>query len=165
VQMVDRIPSDRWSHVLVTYDGSCRAAGVKIYLNGREAGAEITHDRFEGSLRSESPLRIGSRDGGHYTSAVVDDVRVYSRTLSADEARQLVRISRDPMAGSRSLGRDLVAHYPFDGGESEAFANRAKEGTTATLAPSQTVPVQRIDGKVGHALSLQSGGQVLFPPL
>jgi|GEM_PF-3980484 len=165
VQMVDRIPSDRWSHVLVTYDGSCRAAGVKIYLNGREAGAEITHDRFEGSLRSESPLRIGSRDGGHYTSAVVDDVRVYSRTLSADEARQLVRISRDPMAGSRSLDRDLVAHYPFDGGESEAFANRAKEGTTATLAPSQTVPVQRIDGKVGHALSLQSGGQVLFPPL
>src|SRR5207302_3104147 len=30
----DAVPLNEWTHVTVTYDGSSRAAGVKVYLNG-----------------------------------------------------------------------------------------------------------------------------------
>ena len=33
----DPIPADKWTHVLVTYDGSRKAAGVQVYINGRRS--------------------------------------------------------------------------------------------------------------------------------
>ena len=34
VQTVQPLPQGKWVHVSATYDGSSRAAGMKLYLNG-----------------------------------------------------------------------------------------------------------------------------------
>src|SRR5262249_25784491 len=46
----DALPKNSWSHVFVTYDGSGRAAGVAIYLNGRPAELSTSSDSLRGSI-------------------------------------------------------------------------------------------------------------------
>jgi len=38
------IPLDRWVHVTMTYDGSSRASGLRLYLDGRQADCEVVRD-------------------------------------------------------------------------------------------------------------------------
>jgi hypothetical protein len=52
----------KWQHVVFTYDGSQRAAGIKIYLDGRPQEVEITHDNLTGTMRTEQPDRSTSGD-------------------------------------------------------------------------------------------------------
>ena len=48
VRAKDALPTDAWSHLAVTYDGSSRAAGLGLYLNGRPMALELL--RPPGSL-------------------------------------------------------------------------------------------------------------------
>ncbi|MCY2966509.1 MAG: DUF1549 domain-containing protein, partial [Planctomycetota bacterium] len=48
-----------WQHVVVTYDGSSRAAGVRIYINGELDPGVIEFDNLQGSIRNAQPFRIG----------------------------------------------------------------------------------------------------------
>src|SRR5207342_2425243 len=49
----------RWNHVLATYDGSGKAAGVKLYIDGRLQELVIVKDSLSGSTRTSAPLEFG----------------------------------------------------------------------------------------------------------
>ena len=77
---------DEWTHVTATYADSQMA----LYVNGCPVG------ETEGtiSLNTEQPLRIGagaseSADGNYFFQGLIDDVRIYDRALSAEEAAGL----------------------------------------------------------------------------
>ena len=55
------LPLNTWTHVLVTYDGSSQAAGVKIYINGELQDTEITANRLNSTIRTSVPLKVGQR--------------------------------------------------------------------------------------------------------
>ena len=40
VETVDPVPLDAWSHVAVSYDGGMRAAGVRMYVDGKPQQAQ-----------------------------------------------------------------------------------------------------------------------------
>ena len=44
----DQLPADQWTHVAVTYDGSSKAAGVKVYLNGQSQADECRGRHAQG---------------------------------------------------------------------------------------------------------------------
>ena len=50
-----------WYHVAVTYDGSGKAAGVTVSLNGERLGLEVVRDTLAGPVKSDGPLRLGSK--------------------------------------------------------------------------------------------------------
>src|SRR5262249_54555455 len=54
-----------WEHLFVTYDGSGRANGVKLFVNGVEVKANRDQNRLEGSIRSPFRLRLGRRERGN----------------------------------------------------------------------------------------------------
>src|SRR5258707_7115543 len=68
-----------WSHVALTWDGST----MRLYINGVEAE---NHART-GTLQSTTtPLRIGNNSPyGEFFQGLIDEVRIYNRTLSAVE--------------------------------------------------------------------------------
>ena len=78
------IKPGEWLHVSVTSDGSGRAAGLEIYVNGKPAQTEVLKDNLS---RDHNPGRdnitIGERmrDRG-FKDGLVDDVRVFNRKLS-----------------------------------------------------------------------------------
>ena len=46
----ESVPTNAWTHVLVTYDGSGKAAGVKVYINGRAATLDVLADTLQGTI-------------------------------------------------------------------------------------------------------------------
>ncbi|HEV2294168.1 MAG TPA: DUF1553 domain-containing protein [Tepidisphaeraceae bacterium] len=87
------VPIDEWTHVTATYDGSSKAAGVRIYINGAPAELEIIRDGLWKDITyggEEPPLAIGHRfrDNG-FKGGKVDEFRVFNRALTPLEAMQL----------------------------------------------------------------------------
>jgi hypothetical protein len=78
---------DRWCHVVVTYDGSRVAAGVKVYLDGEPAKLRTDLDDLNQNFRSKQPLRLGGGHGptGRFRGSL-DDVRIYRGVLSPEDA-------------------------------------------------------------------------------
>ncbi len=76
-----------WRHVLVTYDGSGKAAGIKIYVDGKPRDTESEKDALTGSISNTEPVRIGSRNREGHFEGQLDDVRFYDRALSDEDAR------------------------------------------------------------------------------
>ena len=89
------LPKDKWSHVCVTYDGSSKASGVRIYVNGEEQASDTDKDSLTSSIRTEVPFTIGQRHrGDRLEGAGLQDVRIYARELGKDEASHLAQIPR-----------------------------------------------------------------------
>src|SRR5207244_7111212 len=58
------IPPNEWVHVAFTYDGSSRAAGVRVFLNGAPVEVEVVRDKLVKDITSqggEPDLPIGYR--------------------------------------------------------------------------------------------------------
>ena len=45
------IPVDQWSHLAVTHDGSGKAAGLRMFINGLAANVEIVRDKLTRDIR------------------------------------------------------------------------------------------------------------------
>ncbi|HEX8199765.1 MAG TPA: DUF1553 domain-containing protein [Isosphaeraceae bacterium] len=84
-----------WSHVLVTYDGSAKASGVTVYVNGRPQATSTASDTLKSTIRAEVPLKLAQRQStSRLDGLLVQDLRVYGRTLPAAEVAQLAGGSR-----------------------------------------------------------------------
>ncbi|MCS6775464.1 MAG: DUF1553 domain-containing protein, partial [Chthonomonadaceae bacterium] len=89
------IPPGQWTHLCLTYDGSGKASGLKIYINGRPAELEITHDRLSGTIAVSAPTHLGRRATSAPFVGQIDEVYLYQRTLTPSEVALLA-------------GRDIV---------------------------------------------------------
>jgi hypothetical protein len=93
ISMVDRLPLDgEWKHLFITYDGSGKAAGIRLYLNGLPVATHVDSDTLDGkTIRTVAPMQLGWRhpedNPAHETR--YQDLRVYSRALTAEEAKRL----------------------------------------------------------------------------
>ena len=76
---------NRWTHVMATYDGSGKAAGIQIYFDGKPQPLEIHNDRLSDAIETEVGLRIGRRTDSIPFVGLIDEVRFYDRQLTADE--------------------------------------------------------------------------------
>jgi mono/diheme cytochrome c family protein len=89
----DTIKEKTFQHVFVTYDGSGKAKGVKIYVDGVEAPLKVDSDKLKGTIRTPTTLRVGQRSKGHELErGRIQDVRVYSRKLDAKEVSALAKV-------------------------------------------------------------------------
>ena len=125
------IPRDEWFHLAMTYDGSSKAAGLKLYVNGQELATDVKNDDLTKDIVFnnmtdaiyadviEPALQVGARwRGKGQRGTVMDDIKVYSRELSALEMLRLgapraaetllIKGPTDLSADERALIRD---HY------------------------------------------------------
>jgi hypothetical protein len=87
VHTAERLAPERDCHVVVTYDGSRIASGIKVYLDGRPAKLVVNLDDLNQDFQSKEPLRIGAGNGpgGRFLGSI-HGVRIYGSVLSAEEA-------------------------------------------------------------------------------
>lgn len=85
VETVEPIPTGRWVHVCVTYDGSRVAKGIQFYFDGRPVALKANLDFINQSFDVLEPLRIGSGHARFY--GAIDDVRIYRRWLPESDVR------------------------------------------------------------------------------
>jgi hypothetical protein len=85
----ETIPSGQWSHLFATYDGSGKPEGVKLYINGRSVALDTETNSLTDTIRTAKSFRIGGRTGADGFAGKVDDVRIYSRVLPAEDVALL----------------------------------------------------------------------------
>ena len=80
----------QWQHLFVTWDGSGKIEGITMYLNGKRKDTHIEKNTLQHGavINTDVPLRIGRRhSGSYYQNGVVQDFRLYDRTLKPDEVK------------------------------------------------------------------------------
>jgi mono/diheme cytochrome c family protein len=96
LKVITRRPSVRpgvWQHVFVTYDGSGKAGGVKIYIDGEPQELKVEVDALKGSIRTTTPTRVGQRSHVQvFHEGSVQDVRIYDRRLAPSEIKTIAKV-------------------------------------------------------------------------
>jgi glucose/arabinose dehydrogenase len=118
-----QVPTDKFTLITGTFNGS----KVRLYVDGLLAGEA----QFLGEFNPDPglPLRIGSASycsSCNRWSGIIDDVRIYNRTLSEDESKQLFDMS------DVSVG--LIGYWKFDGDIRDALQRH--DGTDITMLTS-----------------------------
>ncbi|MFT4550866.1 MAG: hypothetical protein ACI9MB_004847, partial [Verrucomicrobiales bacterium] len=116
VRTVEVLKPSEWAHVAVTYDGSMRADGLKIFVNGKPALTEIVRDHLTKQITGGGGdnVAIGARfrDKG-FKGGMVDEFGLYGRELTPVEVAHLHDGTSLGKAGGAELKRyQLSAHDP-----------------------------------------------------
>lgn len=93
---------NQWHHVCVTYDGKFKAAGVRLFVDGRLQEVEVTQDRLQGTFQTDQPLRLGRRTTQLGFQGRMDEVEFYSASL-ADAAISALFEARRPSGALRAV--------------------------------------------------------------
>jgi hypothetical protein len=93
VSSLEPLPVDgKWRHIFFTYDGSGKASGVKIYVNGVPVATKVAADSLgQASIRTQAPMQLGMRapEASPARETRYQDIRLYARTVSPEEAKRL----------------------------------------------------------------------------
>ena len=116
VQSQRSIPAHQWHQIFVSYDGSGRAGGVRLYIDGERQRTTIVRDSLQGqSILNGNDLLVGHwnhrarelKDLSGFKGGKVDEVHVYDRALSDLEVKSLYRDGPVRTAGNQAL----LEHY------------------------------------------------------
>ncbi|MBL9210515.1 MAG: DUF1553 domain-containing protein, partial [Opitutaceae bacterium] len=189
VRTKQRISRKEWVHLAFTYDGSGKAAGVRLFINGRPQEVEVVTDTLSGSIRTTAPLQLARRTGGSASPETsFQDVRVYARALAADEVARMTHedlaseVVRRPMATWNEDERKIVADYFFSQVDRTAIELRAEIARRETEFQRATaggfvmsIAKERESRPVGFALHrgsydairgrVEAGVPAVLPPL
>ena len=134
IRSKETIAPDTWTHVVATYDGSGRAVGMALYLNGEAIELDVVRDELTKDITyggSEPNLAIGYRfrDNG-FRDGAVDDLAIFDRRLTSLEAAHLAGRNdlTQALAEPNPVGQTLEKlHDYFLATASEAWKKRQAE--------------------------------------
>lgn len=117
IRTKDRLFQSNWYHIAIAYDGSGKASGLTLFLNGKREPFEVLLDNLAGSIQNLSPLELGNKNIGLPYKGQMDDFRVYNRPLAPAEVETLaihlpIRAILSEAAGKRSKDqREKLREY------------------------------------------------------
>jgi hypothetical protein len=81
----------RWNHIVATYSGSGKAAGMKLYIDGHPQDLKVVKDTLAGTIHTSAPMTFGriSPDVDPLRQSAFEDFRFYGRELTVDEASRV----------------------------------------------------------------------------
>lgn len=136
IETVDALPVDQWRRVTATYDGSSRAAGLRLYVDGREVKTTVIRDTLNAKPR-DNALEIGSRsrDAG-FRHGSLDEVQLWRTALTPAEVAVHHGLSADTLPASVHAEHSRLRADP-------AFAEaweRAQAARRALAAHEEAAP-------------------------
>ena len=176
VRARDPLPIHEWVHVVVTNDGSSRAAGLRLYVNGQAVPVEVVRDHLTKDITGGGgdTISLGERfrDRG-FKGGLVDDLRVFARDLSQPlnpalepllAELQAARAELTTFSGQQKeimVMRELPEPkkaYVLTRGE---YDKRAEEVTAMTPASLPPFPAEAPRNRLGLARWLTDPGHPL----
>ena len=96
------LPRDEWIDLVLTYDGSSKASGLKVYLNDVAFDTKVEQDNLYKDILFNSEYEPGLQIGGRWRGvgikgALVDDIKVYTRKLSGLEVLAVQDLAKAQM--------------------------------------------------------------------
>lgn len=131
-------PNNVWTHIAATFDGNT----VKFYMNGLLADTKIQNSKPNPGSNS---IYIGGNSLGTYLSGGLDEIKIFNRTLKAEEINADYLNSAKPAPGQPS---DPVSYWSFNEGAGIVAADSSGNGNNVNLMNSPAW----INGTRGKAL-------------
>jgi len=148
IETLERLPVGEWSHITLAYDGSSRAAGLKLYLNGAEAKTRVERDHL---TRTILPFTsgdvfdpfVGLAFGTRFREKApvgsgIDELRLFMRDLTPAEIAFLhddaATLSADALAEL-----EVATDARVVATRAALTAARARENELATSVPQVLV--------------------------
>ena len=106
-----------WQHVMMICDGSGKASGIKIYVDGKSQKLEVEQDNLDATIKTDKPLHLGRRNASAPFRGTIDDVRFYARELSATDvaliagSNPLAEIISIPTASRTDSQQSTLRNY------------------------------------------------------
>jgi hypothetical protein len=88
IETAEPLTPGEWHHIAVTYDGGMKASGVRIWVDGKPQRLDVLFDSLLWPITHKEPWRVGA-GGGVRFKGLIDDVRVYNRAITTEEAAAL----------------------------------------------------------------------------
>ena len=102
------INADLWYHIVGVFDDSANT--LDLYINGKSDATQVSGT--DGILSSSRNVLIGSQyisgSPTYYFNGLIDEVRIYNRTLSADEIKQHYYNRKDIIIAEKNSTSVLV---------------------------------------------------------
>ncbi len=124
VRTKKRLAVGAWSHILMAYDGSGRASGITLYINGVPQEIVVEADRLNRrSILNGNDFLVGNwtprraRSGRYegFEEGWIDEVRIYDRTLSDPEVSAIVgqaeQFNYAAIKGNREKYQSVQEYY------------------------------------------------------
>ena len=144
-----------WSHVAATYDGSGKAGGVRIYVDGTLQETSVAADALRSTIRTTVPLKIGRRDtSAALVGAQIRDARVYGRNLTEADARALAGADRAAalvgMPAEKRPAAEVDALYKW---YLVTYDDQYKSASVPLAALTQERAALKARGTVAHVMN------------
>jgi hypothetical protein len=136
IAATESLPLDQWVHVVVTYDGSSRASGLQLFMDGKLAATRTVKDKLTKEITGGGGdhIALGERfrDRG-FRGGCIDDLRVFGRTLTGLEVEAAFRNQPANQLVQEELAR---SHRPDESPDAELDpATGLSPGQLAWLEP------------------------------
>ena len=170
IELVSREPArpaaGDWQQLIVSYDGSSRATGFRVYVDGRPVAVNTVRDRLDGPTENAEPLRLGRRDSGLGFYGRLDELRLLARAIDETDAnawywsdRLRGPLARTPESRATRDRQYLLDYYLARHGDTaaravrtEVQAARAAETNYRARLPKTLVMQDRPEPRTTHLL-------------
>ncbi|MCX6217430.1 DUF1553 domain-containing protein [Spirosoma sp.] len=89
------LPKEKWIQLTMTYDGSSKANGFRLYVDGQEMALQTERDNLYKDILftgKQTGLMVGAdMRGPGFKKGLIDELVVYNRTLSPPEVQALAQ--------------------------------------------------------------------------
>lgn len=164
---IDSIPSQTWSYITITRKQNGATDDISFYFNGRLLQiytGQVRHGSTEGT---SSKLSIGRKLSGGpdfaFLNAIIDEVRIYNRALSATEIATLYGSTKINSAPKNQL----VGYWTLDqndiryAGTATTTYDKSGFNNTGTFSiGANTYGATSTPGQIKQAISLDGSDYV-----
>lgn len=121
------LPINTWQHVAFTYDGSGKAGGLALFVNGKAVDTQIEYDQLyknilpvhSGNHRlAEAPVMVG-KSGRAFTGesgvfmGKLDELAIFRRIVSPLEIAQLAGLEKEEASADAWLAHQAIKDPAF----------------------------------------------------
>ena len=168
IRAKDALPLNEWSHLTVTYDGSSKAVGLALYLNGKKQSVEMVRDNLYRDIihRAEwgdadagniyLTLAGRFRDNG-FKGGLIDEFAVYEVALTELEVASLTGLGGNQVVGDDKLLSYYLQRVDTEAKKAAAELKKVREEENALVNGVQEIMVMQDMGKQRQAFLLKRG--------
>jgi len=158
VTTLDSLMVNQWTQVFFTYDGSGKANGIRLYLDGIEAPVKVGYDQLYKSAKTidygahlptdravkvAKSYRTFGGDNGVF-KGVIDEIEIYDITLTALEVASVFQRNSDEYIDEHDRGLLSKSHWIYHQPDMRSYRQALKdlrEEWLKTMEPVREVMV------------------------
>ncbi|MEY2410871.1 MAG: hypothetical protein QOF48_3541, partial [Verrucomicrobiota bacterium] len=127
IRTKEKLTLHKWVQLGIAYDGSSRAAGVTLFVNGHAVESETIRDGLFKDFANGAPLTLAARFRGRgFKDGKLDDLKIFNRCLTPFEMQRASGLDENSLS---SAAPDSVAPAPGKNALFDFYAARIDQAS------------------------------------